>query len=96
MENKMSEEEIYEEAKKRVEAKKGFYMHLVSYVVVNIMLIIIWAFPAGGGYPWFLWPLGGWGIGLIMHFIQVFIWTSGGDRAAIAKEVEKIKRERKY
>jgi len=89
----MTEEHIYEEAKKRVEAKRGFYTHLVSYLVVNIMLIIIWAFPAGGGYPWFLWPLGGWGIGLIIHFFQVFVWPSGGDRAAIAKEVEKIKRE---
>jgi len=93
MENKLSEEEIYEEAKKRGEAKRGFYTHLTSYGVVNLMLIIIWAFPAGGGYPWFLWPLGGWGIGLIMHFLQVFVWPSGGDKAAIEKEVEKIKRE---
>ncbi|MFC2014814.1 2TM domain-containing protein [Chloroflexota bacterium] len=90
--NIMSEEEIYEEAKKRVAAKRGFYSNLVSYVVVNIILMIIWAFPAGGGYPWFLWPLGGWGIGLIMHYIQVFVWPKGGDRAAIAKEVENIKR----
>ena len=93
MANQMSEEQIYEEAKKRVEAKRGFYMHLVTYVVVNTMLVLIWAFPAGRGYPWFLWPLGGWGIGLIMNFVQVFVWPKGGDRAAIAKEVEKIKRE---
>jgi hypothetical protein len=91
----MSEEQIYEEAKKRVEAKWGFYSNLIAYVVVNTILIIIWAFPAGGGYPWFLWPLGGWGIGLIMHYIQVFVWPKGGNRTAIEKEVEKIKREQR-
>ncbi|MFC1952622.1 2TM domain-containing protein [Chloroflexota bacterium] len=88
-----SEVVIYKEAKKRVEAKRGFYNHLIVYMVVNVMLIIIWVFPGGGGYPWFLWPLGGWGIGLIMNFIRVFVWPSGGDKTAIEKEVEKMKRE---
>lgn len=54
MAGQMSEEAIYEEARKRVEAKKGFYKHLVVYVAVNVMLVLIWAFAAGGGYPWFL------------------------------------------
>jgi len=34
----MSEEQIYEQAKKRVEEKKGFFIHLTVYIVVNIML----------------------------------------------------------
>ena len=41
----MSEEEIYKEAKKRVEAKRDFYVHLAVYVCVNIFLIIIRTFP---------------------------------------------------
>ena len=59
MSNEMSEKEIYEMARKRVEEKKGFYTHLAAYIIVNIMLVLIWAFPSGGGYPWFLWALGG-------------------------------------
>ena len=94
MTNQMSEEQIYEEAKKRVEAKRGFYKHLLIYVVVNIILVIIWAFPAGGGYPWFLWVIGGWGIGVLINFVEVFVWPKGSDKGAIEKEVEKIKRER--
>ncbi|MFC2006733.1 2TM domain-containing protein [Chloroflexota bacterium] len=93
VENQMSDEEIYEAAKKRVDAKRGFYKHLFIYVLVNIILIIVWAFPAGGGYPWFLWVIGGWGIGLLANFVEVFVWPKGGDRTAIAKEVEKMKRE---
>ena len=93
MSKQMSEEQIYEQAKKRVEEKKGFFIHLTVYIVVNIMLMLIWAFAAGGGYPWFLWPLGGWGIGLLFHFLGVFVFGRKSDRAAIEKEAEKIKRE---
>ena len=38
----MSEEQIYELAKKRVEEKKGFFTHLIVYIIVNIMLVCIW------------------------------------------------------
>jgi hypothetical protein len=57
----------WEEARKRVEAKRSFGAHLVSYLVVNAFLIGIWA-VTGGGYFWPAWVLGGWGIGLVMHF----------------------------
>lgn len=93
MTRQMSEEEIYEEAQKRVEAKKGFYRHFVIYVVVNIMLVLIWAFPAGGGYPWFFWVMGGWGIGVLFNFIEVFVWPKRRDKGAIEKEAEKIRKE---
>ena len=93
MATQMSEEEVYEVAKKRVRAKRDFYKHLVVYVVVNIILVIIWAFPAGGGYPWFLWVIGGWGIGVLFNFLDVFVWQRRGDKAAIEKEAEKIRGE---
>ena len=87
----MSEEQIYEQAKKRVEAKRGFFIHLTVYIVVNIMLVLIWAFAAGGGFPWFIFPIVGWGIAVIIHAISVFGGKS--DRAAIDREAEKIRRE---
>ena len=39
----MAEEQIYEEARKRVKAKRGFWSNLVSYAVVNIICFFIWA-----------------------------------------------------
>ena len=89
----LSEEQIYEEAKKRVEEKRGFYVHLTAYIVVNIGLVLIWAFAAGGGYPWFIWCLGGWGIGLLFHYLFVFVFKDKSDRAAIEREAEKIRKE---
>ena len=93
MSKQMSEDEIYEQAKARVEAKKGFFIHLTVYIVVNIVLVLIWAFAAGRGFPWFIFPIFGWGIGVIFHYLGVFIFGGKSDRAAIEKEAEKIRRE---
>ena len=91
MTTSMSEEQIYEEAKKRVEARKGFYVHLTVYICVNTLLVLIWAFVAGRGFPWFIFPRAGWGIAIIIHGVSVFAGKS--DKAAIEKEAEKIRRE---
>ena len=90
----MSEEEIYHEARKRVEAKKGFFIHLTVYIIVNIMLVLIWAFPGGGGFPWFVFPLGGWGIGILFHFLGTFVFSRQTDweRKAIEKEAERLRK----
>lgn len=94
MSNEPSDKELYEEAKKRVEERKGFYSHLAAYVIVNATLILIWAFAGGGGYPWFFWVLGGWGIGLLFHFLGVFVFPRT-DQPAIQREMEKLRKERK-
>ena len=91
----LSEEQICEQAKKRVEARQGFLFHLAAYIVVNIMLVLIWAFAAGGGYPWFIFPIGGWGIGLLFHGLGVFVFLQASGKAAIEKEAEKIRRQQK-
>src|SRR3954470_2532459 len=41
-------------------------IHATVYIVVNVMLIGIWA-ASGGGYFWPVWSLLGWGIGLGCH-----------------------------
>lgn len=40
--------------------------HLAIYVVVNVVLIGIWA-ASGGGYFWPIWSILGWGIGVGCH-----------------------------
>jgi class 3 adenylate cyclase len=49
----------------------GFRIHLTVYIVVNVMLIGIWA-ASGGGYFWPVWPILGWGIGLGCHAAPLF------------------------
>jgi fatty acid desaturase len=88
----LSEQEIYEEARKRVKRKRDFYSHLGAYVIVNIVLVVIWAL-SGSGYMWFLWPLGIWGVFVLWNFIEVFLLDNVlSEKSAIDKEIEKMKR----
>ena len=91
MAKQMTEEQIYEEASKRVRARKRFYGGLATYLIVNAVLIVIWAL-SGQGYMWFLWPLGIWGVFVLGDYLRVFIFGKGSDQQAIEKEVEKMKR----
>lgn len=49
------------------EAKKGFKINLTAYTVVNSMLVTINMLTVPS-FPWFLFPLCGWGFGLSMHY----------------------------
>ena len=62
----MDEQTRYQEAKKQVEEIKGFYFHLISYLLVNAVLLII-NLLTSPEYLWFIWPIIGWGVGLIIH-----------------------------
>ena len=48
----------------------SFRMHLAIYVLVNVMLVGIWA-AGGGGYFWPIWPILGWGIGVGSHYAPI-------------------------
>ncbi|MBU2608823.1 MAG: 2TM domain-containing protein [Chloroflexi bacterium] len=94
MSTQLSEEEIYHQARKRVEEKKGFFTHLAVYIIVNIGLVLIWAFVSRSPNPWFIWPLGGWGIGLLFHFLGVFVFSrhTSWEKREVEKEAEKLRK----
>jgi len=91
----LSDEEIYAQARKRVEEKKGFFAHLTVYVLVNTMMILVWVFLARSSHPWFVWTLGGWGVGLVLHYLSVFVFSrrGGWENRELAREIDRIKRE---
>jgi uncharacterized membrane protein len=84
----LSEAELRKETRLRAEAKVGFYVHLAVYSGVNVMLFVIWWFT--GDYPWFVFPLLGWGVGLLAHFLRVFAQINISDRLA-EKEYQRLK-----
>jgi class 3 adenylate cyclase len=56
-------------------------IHLRIYLLVNLMLIGIWA-ATGGGYFWPIWPILGWGIGVGCHAAPLQGGRRRGRRAA--------------
>ena len=61
-----------DEARKRVQAKRDFGSHLVAFVVINAVLIGVWAMT-GGGYFWPAWLFALWGAGLVLHAWDVYL-----------------------
>jgi 2TM domain len=88
------EEALRIQAEKRVKDKIELLTHLAVYAVINGFLVVIWAL-SGRGYPWFLWVMAGWGIGLVLHITGYFIGSKseGAKERMVRKEMERIKKE---
>ena len=54
-----------------IKTHKGFYYHLVSYLIINALLIFI-NFDLYPQYLWFKFPLIAWTIMIIFHGWRVF------------------------
>jgi uncharacterized protein YybS (DUF2232 family) len=77
MERDYSKLEQLERARKRVKQIKGFYSHLLVYVVINIMIVVINIQDLEPGESYFqyknFFTLFFWGIGLAIHGLSVFL-----------------------
>jgi hypothetical protein len=84
------DEDLRKTARDRIRKRRDFGAHLVAYIVVNAMLIGIWAFT-GAGYFWPAWVLFGWGIGVVMNAWDVFFRRPVTEHD-IDREVRKLER----
>ena len=66
------------EAFRHVRRLRGFYAHLYNYLGVNLGLLII-NLVFTPARLWVLFPMLGWGVGLLMHALSVFrpAWPFG-------------------
>jgi hypothetical protein len=71
METNQYKIEKYIAAKKQVDEIKGFYENLISFILVNIVLLVI-NLITSPGYLWFFWSFFSWGIGVTLHALRVF------------------------
>jgi len=89
----------YVKAVERVEKLKEFYQNLVSYCLVIPFLIFI-NLRFSPGFHWFWFPLFGWGMGLIFHFLEVnnyniFLGSNWEDRK-IKELMDEENQQKKY
>ncbi len=82
-------------ARKRAGAKLGWYTHAVVFTLVNLMLFGMSQYGYGHR-PWSIFPLMGWGLGLALHGIAVFVLGNGSNlrERMVQKEREQLERER--
>lgn len=76
-----------EQALRRLEKRGEFRNHLAAYVMVNTLLVIVWAM-VGGGFFWPIFPLFGWGIGLFFHGLDTYGRPPSEER--IRREMDRL------
>lgn len=91
----LTPEAIEKLARKRASAKLGWYLHAVLFVVVNIVVFSMSRYGFGNR-PWSVYPLLGWGLGLALHGVSVFVLGTGSGlrERMVQKERERLLRQR--
>lgn len=89
-ESSILDEERRFQARRIAEARYAFRWHLPAYVFVNAGLVAIWFF-LGGGFPWPIFPIVFWGLGLGAHYVSAYR-TPGQDW--IARETERVMQQK--
>lgn len=91
--------ERYQKARKKVQEMKGFYSHLIAYLFV-IPIIAFVNIKYTPDHYWFLYPMLGWGIGVLFHGIGVFgtdnMFGSDWEERKIKKFMEEEKNKKNY
>lgn len=96
----ITEEQRYEQARRRVKEKKRFYSHLTTYLVMGAFFFLL-NFVTSPGHWWFYWPMLGWGIGVAIQYFKVFGLPGSGagssdwENREIEKEMRKMESGRK-
>jgi hypothetical protein len=62
----MDSEELRKAAYARVKRRRDFYWHLVTYLVINGLMVFVWAIGPRVSF-WPMWLMIFWGIALAFH-----------------------------
>lgn len=92
----LTEDEIERLARKRAGAKLGWYIHATVYVIVNLALFALGS--SFGRRPWSIFPALGWGVGLALHGVSVFLLGAGSSFRdnLVQRERERLQRQRDH
>ena len=85
--------ELRDQALKRLKKRRDFHGHLLVYFLVNTFLVVIWAVTTPSGFFWPVFPIVGWGIGVVMNAWDVYL-AEDFDEHRIEREMEHIERHR--
>ena len=68
----IEQDDRYKEARNRVNELRAFYRNLLTYLMINVVIVII-NLVTSPDQLWFYWVTIFWGIGLLFHAMSVFL-----------------------
>ena len=66
------EQVLRDKAVRQLKKQRDFRRHLLVYILVNTFLVVIWLLTDPGGFFWPMFPIAGWGSGVIMNAWDVY------------------------
>ena len=87
------EPDMRERAIKRLKKRRDFHGHVLIYTLVNAFLVVIWAVTNPDAFFWPIFPIVGWGIGVIMNAWDVY-FAEDFDEEDIEREIRHIQHTR--
>lgn len=88
MVNDISDQASRDRAVTQLKKRRDFHGHILVYVLVNAFLVVIWAVAGPHGFFWPVFPMVGWGIGVVMNAWDVY-WRPEITEDDIQHEVER-------
>src|SRR5689334_10021265 len=82
-------DELHARAVSPLKKKRDFAAHVLIYTMVNGFFVIIWAVTSSGFF-WPVFPMVGWGIGLVMNAWDVWRGSEFSD-AQVRREMARLK-----
>jgi hypothetical protein len=75
--------------------RASFRYHFAVYLVINAFFWILWYFTdrdeIDQDWPWPIWPMIGWGIGVAFHYLGAYVFTKDN---SVEREYDKLIKER--
>ena len=83
---------LRERAIKQLKKQRDFQTHLLVYVLVNGMLVGIWAISSSSAFFWPLFSIVGWGIAVILHGWDTYVGNQP-DEAQILRMMDQLQQK---
>lgn len=90
--SRITHDRIERHARRRAGARMGWYLHALVYLAVNILLATI---SLSSDRHWAIYPALGWGLGLLIHGLVIWVVLGGGglQERLVAQERERLLRD---
>ncbi len=63
---------LREREARRIARRQWFWLHFAVFATLQVFLFVVWVLGSAS-YPWFIFPLYGWGILIAAHAVYAFV-----------------------
>lgn len=85
------QQELYENAHKRLRQKKMLYFHFVLLIIGSLFMFIANVYlEYGAPKQWYIWAITAWIFLFVLHFIKVFITDRFMNKNWEREQIEKL------